>query len=157
MKKDAFQKLAFLLFSLLFCISCETEPVQFDSVQEVQQSNVLVEEVDFGSIPELSEALNSTGKSKLARSYAEKGDSKFWIDENTVLKLKDSLNNESFSVIIHSDEPSPKTFYNLVVTKRTDGNPIVPFVVEYNFDNGDISSFASDEENAPTAATKAQK
>ncbi|MDC6366454.1 MULTISPECIES: hypothetical protein [Flavobacteriaceae] len=146
MKKCVFQRLAFLLFSFLFYVSCETEPVQMDLVQDAQQSNVLVEEVDFGSIPELSEALNSTGKSKLARSYAEKGDSKFWIDENSVLKLKDSVNNESFSVIIHSDDPSPKTFYNLVVTKRTDGNPIVPFVVEYNFDNGDISSFASDEE-----------
>nr|WP_299171138.1 hypothetical protein [uncultured Allomuricauda sp.] len=146
MKKYFFQKFTFLSLLFLALLSCETEPIQLEIVQE-EQSNVLVEEVDFNSVPELSAALNDiSGKSKLARSYSEKGDSKFWMDEQNVLRLKDSVNNESYTVKIYSDDPSLTTFYNLVVTKRMDGNPIVPFVVEYNFENGDILSFAEDEE-----------
>lgn len=147
MKKFITRLLA-CLFTVLFLISCtKEEPLQMDTVQETQQSGVIVEQVDFNSIPELSQALNDvSGKSRLARSYAEKGDSKFWIDEEDVLKLKDSVNNESYSIIIHTDEPTPTSFYNLVVTKRTNGNPIIPFVVEYKFENGDIFSFAEDEE-----------
>lgn len=136
------------LFTVLFLISCtKEEPLQLDTIQETEQSEVIVEQVDFNSIPELSQALNDvSGKSRLARSYAEKGDSKFWIDEEDVLKLKDSVNNESYSIIIHTNEPTPTSFYNLIVTKRTDGNPIIPFVVEYKFENGDVFSFAEDEE-----------
>jgi len=146
--KKLITRLFTTLFAIVFFISCaKEEPLQLDIVQEAEQSNVLVEQVDFNSIPELSEALNdSSGKSLMARSYSEKDDSKFWIDEEDVLKLKDSVNNESYSVIIHTDEPTPTSFYNLVVTKRTDGNPIIPFVVEYKFENGNVFSFAEDEE-----------
>lgn len=147
MKKFITPLLAFL-FTVLFLISCtKEEPLQMDTVQETEQSEVIVEQLDFNSIPELSQALNDvSGKSRLARSYTEKGDSKFWIDEEDVLKLKDSVNNESYSIIIHTNEPTPTSFYNLIVTKRTDGNPIIPFVVEYKFENGNVFSFAEDEE-----------
>ncbi|WP_136465638.1 hypothetical protein [Flagellimonas onchidii] len=150
MKKHSFLKFA-LSFIVLFVFfySCEKEEsLELETVQETEQSNVLVEEVDFNSIPELSEALNSvSGKSKLARSYSEKGDSKYWIDEEDILKLRDSVNNESYAVVIHSDKPSQKTLYNLIVTKRTDGNPITPFVIEYNFNSGEASNFSLDDEN----------
>ncbi|WP_420320982.1 hypothetical protein [Flagellimonas sp.] len=146
MKKYFFQIFTFLFLLCLTLLSCETEPMEQEIVQE-EQPKVVVEAVDFNSIPELSEALNGvSGKSKLARSFMDKGDAKFWIEEQDVLKLRDSVSNESYTVRIYSDDPSPKTFYNLVVTKRVDGNPIVPFVVKYKFENGDVFSFAEDEE-----------
>ncbi|WP_411031667.1 hypothetical protein [Spongiimicrobium sp. 3-5] len=146
MKKQSFLKFTFSAFLFLLFLSCETESLQLDKVQETGRSNVLVEQVDFSAVPELSQVLSdASGKSNIARSYSKKGDSKFWLDEQDVLKLRDSVNNESYTIVIHTDEPSPTTFYNLVVTKRADGNPIVPFVVEYNFNNGNISSFAEDD------------
>ena len=148
MRKYTFPKLAatsFFVLSVLF--SCDKEEQPLDLAQDAEESNVIVEQVDFNAIPELSKALtDSSGKSLLPRSYSGKEDSSFWIDENDVLKLKDSVDNESYSIVIHSDEPSPTKLYNLVVTKRTDGDPIVPFVVEYNFEGGDMLSFAEDDE-----------
>ncbi|MCL6266039.1 hypothetical protein [Flagellimonas myxillae] len=147
MKKISFFLFGIILLSIL-TISCENEEsIAIDAPQIFDQSIVVVEEVDFNSVPELSEALNGiSGKSNLARSYSEKGDAKYWINEESVLKLRDSVNNESFAVVIHTDDPSSRSFYNLIVTKRVDGNPIVPFVVEYNFENGDVHSFAKDDE-----------
>ncbi|MEZ4809887.1 MAG: hypothetical protein R2819_05970 [Allomuricauda sp.] len=147
MRKDAFPKFAATSFFIfLFLFSCNKEEQPLDLAQDAEGSNVIVEQVDFNAIPGLSKALtDSSGKSILSRSYSGKEDSSFWIDENDVLKLKDSVNNESYSIVIHSDEPSPTKLYNLVVTKRTDGDSIVPFVVEYNFEDGDMSSFAEDD------------
>lgn len=149
MRKYAFPKFAatsIFVSSVLF--SCDKEENQLlDPVQNAEASNVIVEQVDFNAIPELSKALTeSSGKSVLPSSYSGKEGSSFWIDESDVLKLKDSVENESYSIVIHSDDPSPTKLYNLVVTKRTEGDPIAPFVVEYNFEGGDMSSFAEDYE-----------
>ncbi|MER3375861.1 MAG: hypothetical protein RIM83_14580 [Allomuricauda sp.] len=149
MRKYAFPKFAatsFFVLSILF--SCDKEENQLlDLVQGAETSNIIVEQVDFNAIPELSKALtDSSGKSVLPKSYSGKEGSSFWIDESDVLKLKDSVQNESYSIIIHSDDPSPTKLYNLVVTKRTDGDPIPPFVVEYNFEALDRSGFAEDDE-----------
>jgi hypothetical protein len=149
MRKYAFPKFAATsIFVLSVLFSCDKEENQLlDPVQDAETSNVIVEQVDFNTIPELSKALtDSSGKSVLPRSYSGKEGSGFWIDESDVLKLKDSVENESYSIVIHSDDPSPTKLYNLVVTKRAEGDPIAPFVVEYNFEGGDMSSFAEDDE-----------
>ncbi|MEW2920598.1 hypothetical protein AB1A65_03955 [Muricauda sp. ANG21] len=149
MKKISIGKFVLSIFLFLMVFSCEKEEaLLLDTNQDENNPTTLVEEVDFNSIPEISEALEGfSGKIRIASSYSEKEDTDFWIDEEDVLKLKDSIGNDSYSIVIKSNNPSTTKFYNFVVTKRVDGNPIAPFVVEYMFaDGSDILTYAEDED-----------
>ncbi|WP_411030632.1 hypothetical protein [Spongiimicrobium sp. 3-5] len=146
MKKSTF-KAAFLAFQFLFLACTHEDNLQLESVPETDGINVRVEPVTLNTIPEITTAITiASGKKALAWSREEKGDSKFWINPEDILKALDSAGNASYALQINVDDPLPNVFYNLVVTQREDGQPIAPFVVEYVFETGDVFTYALDDE-----------
>lgn len=136
--------LTLILLSLFTC--CEMDEHHLELKSETQDSSIVIENVDFESIPNVINTINNvTSKSLMIWSKnVSKEPSGYYIDDTKILLAQDSVGNLSYSIRLQSIDISPNTFYNLIVTERTDDEYIAPFVIEYKFDNGDVYTYSED-------------
>ncbi len=134
MKKYSFLKLVFPIFVFLLFLSCESEPVELNSLQETEQSSIVAEEVDINALPHIGSAWGKI----TARSSSSKDNENLFIDESRVLKVTDSIGNETYALRVYTQMASDdNAFYNLLVTQRTDGTSTEPFIMKYSVDGED--------------------
>lgn len=145
--KKIYSTFTILFFGIILSLVIDGCNDDLEIIQEEIKSGVhLMEYTDTSQIPDIVSTIDrTTGIKKSFWSASKNASSDFWIKENKVIKLVDSVGNESYSFKIISKEYMPQNIFNLIVKKRNDGSYMTPFIMEYEFISGDRFHYAAQE------------
>ncbi|WP_378183355.1 hypothetical protein [Aquimarina sp. SS2-1] len=145
MKKQVrLQPFLVVLASVLLCLSaCQKDDVTTIEDTSVNQKGTIVNTVSVSDVPALQNfmATKMNGlpqKSAGSGSYVETSFGKIPLEN--VMEVIDIDDNTNYTFKIYPDNPTPHTFYNLIVNPSKDGSDPVALVLEYKM----TKEFASD-------------
>lgn len=84
-------------------------------------------------IPDIGISINTSAKRELTGKYAKNDNANYFLDENNIIGITDSIGNKIFSFQLYvTEEQKTNNFYNVVAIKPADGTEMAPFVMEYS-------------------------
>ncbi len=123
-----------ILFGIIsFIAGCNDdleEIIDFES-----KSNYELSHLSSNDIPEINASIGNYFEKSESKLRTLKSAETVRVLDESVLVVKDSAENLTYSFQLVSENFDPKDFYNLIVTKRIDESTTSPFVIKYTFDS----------------------
>ena len=128
------KNLLFLVAIALISTNCENDSLDGLIEQESESDGVKdIYRYTSEDIPDIGISINTSVKRELTGKYAKNDNTNYFLDENNIIGITDSIGNKIFSFQLYvTEEQKTNNFYNVVAIKPADGTEMAPFVMEYS-------------------------